>query len=129
MYPHISLSSSYLSFFFLLEKLQQSLSFSIFPFASDGAKLLYHMPFILYFSCYEWVRKRFDSHVSDSLRPHGLQPIRVLCPWEILQARILEWVAISFSRGSSQPRDQNWVSRIAGGRFTIWATREAPNRL
>ena len=53
MYPQISLSSSYLSFFFLLEKLQQSLSFSIFPFASDGAKLLYHMPFILYFSCYE----------------------------------------------------------------------------
>ena len=35
----------------------------------------------------------------------------------ILQARILEWVAISFSRGSSQPRDQTWVSRIAGRRF------------
>ena len=32
----------------------------------------------------------------------------------ILQARILEWVAISFSRGSSQPRDQTHVSRIAG---------------
>ena len=32
----------------------------------------------------------------------------------IFQARILEWVAISFSRGSSQPRDQTWVSRIAG---------------
>ena len=37
----------------------------------------------------------------------------------ILQARILEWVAISFSRGSSQPRDWTWVSCIAG-RF--WAT-------
>ena len=44
---------------------------------------------------------------------------------EILQARILEWVAFPFSRGSSQPRDQNQVSRIAGGFFTSWATREA----
>ena len=42
----------------------------------------------------------------------------------ILQARILEWVAISFSRGSSQPRDTQ-VSCIAGRRFILWATREA----
>ena len=37
----------------------------------------------------------------------------------ILQVRILEWVAIPFSRGSSQPRDQTSVSCIAGGFFTI----------
>ena len=37
----------------------------------------------------------------------------------ILQARILEWVAIFFSRGSSQPRDQTHVSRVAGRFFTI----------
>ena len=43
----------------------------------------------------------------------------------ILQARIQEWVAISFSRGSSQPRDQTWVSYIAGRLFSVWATREA----
>ena len=43
----------------------------------------------------------------------------------ILQARILEWVAISFSRGSSQPRDQTQVSCIGGRRFNLWATREA----
>ena len=43
----------------------------------------------------------------------------------ILQARILEWVAISFSRGSSRPRDQTQVSHIAGRRFNLWATREA----
>ena len=43
----------------------------------------------------------------------------------ILQARILEWVAISFSRASSRPRDRTRVSRIAGRLFTIWATREA----
>ena len=36
----------------------------------------------------------------------------------ILQARMLEWVAVPFSRGSSQPRDQTQVSRIAGGFFT-----------
>ena len=46
----------------------------------------------------------------------------------ILQARILEWVAISFSRGSSQPRDQTRVSHIAGRRFNLWATREAPGK-
>ena len=43
----------------------------------------------------------------------------------ILQARILEWVAISFSRESSQPRDQTQVSYIAGRCFNLWATREA----
>ena len=36
----------------------------------------------------------------------------------ILQARILEWVAIPFSRRSSQPKDQTQVSHIAGGFFT-----------
>ena len=40
----------------------------------------------------------------------------------IFQARVLEWVAILFSRGSSQPRDWNCIAGIC---FTIWATREA----
>ena len=43
----------------------------------------------------------------------------------ILQARILEWVAFLFSRGSSQPRVLAQVFHIAGGFFTSWATREA----
>ena len=43
----------------------------------------------------------------------------------ILQTRILEWVAIPFSRGSSQPRDWTQVSCIAGRFFTSWAIREA----
>ena len=43
----------------------------------------------------------------------------------VLQARILEWVAIPFSRGSSQPMDQTQVSHIAGRFFTSLATREA----
>ena len=43
----------------------------------------------------------------------------------ILQAGILAWVAIPFSRGSSRPRDQTQVSLIAGRFFTVWAIREA----
>ena len=43
----------------------------------------------------------------------------------ILQARILEWVAIPFSRAPSHPRDRAWVSCIAGRFFIVWATREA----
>ena len=42
----------------------------------------------------------------------------------ILQARILEWVAMPSSRGSSQPRDWTQVSRIASRCFTVWATTE-----
>ena len=42
----------------------------------------------------------------------------------IFQARILEWVAIFLSRGTSPPRDGTWVSCIAGGFLTNWATRE-----
>ena len=42
----------------------------------------------------------------------------------IFQARVLEWVAFTFSRGSSLPRDQTRVSCIIGRRFTVWATRE-----
>ena len=45
----------------------------------------------------------------------------------IFQARILEWVAISFSRRSSQPREWTQVSHIVGRCFTVWATREDHN--
>ena len=62
--------------------------------------------------------------MSDSLWPYGLEPARSLYPW-ILQARILEWVAISFSRGSSWPKARTQVSHIAGKFFTVWATRDA----
>ena len=44
----------------------------------------------------------------------------------ILQARILEWVAVAFPRGSSQPRDRTQVSHTAGGFLTVRAIREAP---
>ena len=66
------------------------------------------------------------SVVPDYLRPVDCSPAGPSVQ-EILQARILEWVAISFSRGASQPRDRTPVSRIAGRRFNLWATREAHN--
>ena len=69
--------------------------------------------------------------VSDSLQPHDCS-----LPGSTVhgtsKARILEWIAISFFRGSSQPRDRTWlscVSCIAGGLFTHWAIREAPEPL
>ena len=46
----------------------------------------------------------------------------------ILQARMWEWVAFPFSRGSAQPRDWTQVSHIAGRFFTNWATWEAQFR-
>ena len=43
----------------------------------------------------------------------------------VIQAKILEWVAISFSKGSSRPKDGTQISCTAGRFFTIWAAREA----
>ena len=57
--------------------------------------------------------------MSDSLWPHGLYS-----PWNS-PGRILEWVAVPFSRGFSQPSNQTQVSHLVGKFFTSWATREA----
>ena len=57
--------------------------------------------------------------------PTLCDPMDCTVHW-ILQARILEWVSIPFSRGSSQPRDQSQVS-IAGRFFTSWVTRKSKN--
>ena len=65
------------------------------------------------------------------------QSCPTLCdPWDgspsgssvhgILQARILEWAAIPFSRGSSRPRDRTQIFCIACRFFTVWATGDAP---
>ena len=64
--------------------------------------------------------------VSDPWNPMDYSPAgsSVL---GILQARVLEWVAILLSRGSSRPRDQTQVFCIAGRFFTVWATREGSN--
>ena len=62
---------------------------------------------------------------SISLWPHGLWPASLLRSVEILQTRILEWVAMPSFSGSPQPRGRTQVSHIKGGFFTSWATREA----
>ena len=64
------------------------------------------------------------SHVQLFVSPWTVA-LQVPLSMGILQERILEWVAMPFSRGSSQPRDRTQVSHITGGFFTIWATREA----
>ena len=51
--------------------------------------------------------------MSDFLRPHGLYPIRLLCPWGFSRQGLLEWVAMPSSRGSSRPRDLTSVSHIS----------------
>ena len=71
------------------------------------------------------------SVVSNSLRPHGLLPIRLLYPWNS-QGRILEWVAISYYRESSGLRDQALISCascITGKVFNHCTTWEAPLKL
>ena len=68
------------------------------------------------------------SVVSDSLRPHGLQPSRLFCPWDS-PGKKLEWVVMPSSRGSFLPRDWTQVSCIAGEFFTVWSTREAGRSL
>ena len=74
--------------------------------------------------------------VNTTISSYQFVKVKVtqLCPtlWDpmdsivhgLLQARILDWVAFPFSKGSSQPRDQTQVSSIAGRFFTSWATRE-----
>ena len=69
------------------------------------------------------------SAVSDSLSPPWTVARQAPLSMGFFQARVLEWVAISFSRRSSQPRDRTWVSHIADGFFTVWVTKEAPGHL
>ena len=71
-----------------------------------------------------WKWKWSLSVVSNSLWPVDYSPPSSSVHG-ILQARILGWVAISFSRGSSWPRDRTQVSHIAGRHFNLCTTREA----
>ena len=85
-------------------------------FPTKGSK-----PWLFHWQSEKWKWSR--SVVSNSLRPHDCS-LTGLSIHGIFQARVLEWVAISFSRRSSQPRDWTQVSPIVGRRFTPWATRE-----
>ena len=89
------------------------------------------LPDLITYRCYvfvNWMKYEVKwSEVTQSC-PTLWDPVDYSPPGSsvhgILQARILEWVAIPFSRGSSWPRDQTQVSRIAGRGFNLWATRE-----
>ena len=74
------------------------------------------------------MKMKTESEVAQSCptlcNPMDCSPLGSSVP-EIFQARVLEWVAIPFSRGSSRPRDQTWVFCTAGRFFTVWATGEA----
>ena len=72
----------------------------------------------------KWCAVLTCSVVSDSAIPWTAARQAPLS-MGILQARILEWVAMPSSRGSSRPRDRTQVSRIAGRFFTIWVIRGA----
>ena len=79
-----------------------------------------------------WARDSYRAwHYASDIEVKSLSHVQLCDPMdyslpgsihEIFQARILEWVAISFSRGSSQSRDQTQVFHIAGRCFTVWAT-------
>ena len=100
-------------------------AFFVIAFLGDWNE---NWPFPVLWPLWKW--KWSCSVVSDSLRPMDCS-LSGSSVHGIFQARVLEWIAISFSRGSSWPRNRTWVSRIAGRCFTVWATEEAyfPNLL
>ena len=81
------------------------------------------------FSVSEWLRKERRKRKIALSHVRLLDPMNCSLPGSsvhrILQPRILEWVAISFSRGTSRPRNWIQVSHIAGRFFTNWATWKA----
>ena len=72
-----------------------------------------------------WWWRFSHSAVSDSCDPMDCS-LPGASVHGMLQARALEWVAISFSRGSSWPRNQTQISWIAGRLLTNWAISEVP---
>ena len=99
-------------------------------------RLFWILPFLYYYFfsfCKKWINVIFLQNTSQwNWTSEVAQSCPTLCyPMDcslpgfsmhgIFQARMLEWVAFSFSRGSSRPRGWTQVSHIAGRRFTVWA--------
>ena len=81
-------------------------------------------PVVMY-GCESWTIKETEHGRIGGFEPSIVQSCKDgFEAHGIFQARILEWVAISFSRRSSQPMDWTRVSHIGGRCFTIWAIRE-----
>ena len=129
----------------------KELASGAFSFISDlFRRIPLHPPFcpceflLVYIHVWKFIVLSLSTlHVfSNQFLPYWLLYILCVCvcvcvcyslfltPWtvasvhEILQARILEWIATPFSRGSSKPRDWTRVSCIAGRCFSIWATND-----
>ena len=92
-----------------------------------------HLQYCCLQSCKFYFHHQWTSELFSRDRPFAI-------PWTvayqsassthgIFQAKVLEWVAISFSRGSSWPRDWTQASHITGRLFTVWATREATRHI
>ena len=110
-----------------------------FPSADEWIRLLWYIYTMEYYSAikknaFESVLTRWMKEIKWKVKSLShvqlfatLWTVAYQAPPDhgILQARILEWVAISFSRRSSQPRDQTRASRIGGRCFKLWVTREA----
>ena len=101
---------------------------------TEAISNVFHFCFSLYTALFNfWRRKAIivESGVVQSC-PTLCDPVDCSPPGSsvhgIFQAVVLEWAAISFSRGSSWPRDQTQVSHIVDRCFTIWATRENYHR-
>ena len=107
-------------YFYFLQKFSESPTFFFFfcPKTMDFLICTYVI-FFFFFFFKSFLKVKFTQSCPTLCDPmdyivHG-----------ILHTKILEWVALPFSRGSSQPRDQTQVSCIAGRFLTSWATREA----
>ena len=110
-----------------------------FPFVSFQVKLIPNVlkvsawrgAFIKFYSnCMEFILYIYLvfmlclSVVSNSLQPHGLLPIRLLCPWDS-PGKNTGMGCHLLLQGNFPTRDQTWVFNFAGRLFIIWATREA----
>ena len=91
--------------------------------------MIFRFAVLLFLQCYGFcvLCRAVLSHsiMSDLLRPHAPQTLRLLCPWVF--SRQEYWSGLPWRRASPQPRDQTQVSHIVGRFFTVWVTNEAKN--
>ena len=97
---------------------------------APGCSSHHVIPHSFWLSIFPWniKLKKVKTEVTQSC-PTLCNPMDCSLPGSslhgILQARVLEWVDISFSRGSSRSKDQTQVSHIPGRHFNLWATRDS----
>ena len=121
--------------------LTQELNLCLPHWQADSLPLSYQRSPKIWLALHKWGKKKkayralicaSESEVTQSW-PTLCDPMDCSLPGSsihgIFKATVLEWVAISFFRGSSRLRDWIWVSHVVGRCFTIWATREVPGSI